>query len=119
MVTDPVLYRTEGNREGWGLGTVVTGEEYAFKDAGVLFSPIAAVQEEHRPMLPDSLVCIQDTLDPDFYVYLIFFNVSKYLKNNNNSKSMVVKNIHIRGLGIPLLDSKGRQTLITKSSFLT
>ena len=51
MVTDPVLYRTEGNREGWGLGTVVTGEEYAFKDAGVLFSPIAAVQEEHRPML--------------------------------------------------------------------
>lgn len=63
-------------------------------------------------MLPESLVCIQDTLGPDFYAYLpIFFNVSKYLKNNNNSKSMVVKNNHIRGLGIPLLDSKGRQTL--------
>lgn len=71
-------------------------------------------------MLPDSLVCIQDTLDPDSYAYLpILFNVSKYLKNNNSSKSMVVKNIHIRGLGIPLLDSKGGQTLITKSSFLT
>ena len=71
MVTDPVLYRTEGNREGWGLGTVVTGEEYAFKDAGVLFSPIAAVQEEHRPMLPDSLT--QDTLDPGFYAHLPTF----------------------------------------------
>ena len=63
-------------------------------------------------MLPVSLLCIQDTLDPEFYAYLpTFVNVSKYLKNNNNSKSMVVKNNHIRGLGIPLLDSEGRQTL--------
>lgn len=64
-------------------------------------------------MLADSQVCIQDALDPDFYAYLLifFFYVSKYLKNNNNSKSMVVKNIHIRRHGIPLLDSKGGQTL--------